>query len=248
MSSGQAGLSTTTALDAPHTTGSDVDTKQHVRKQIIALALKHQKPGAGTSAPVLRERTARMRFPDLTRVLHSVQWAMIGAGATRLYMQERATQDLDVVIDVADADVARRLLSDASYRYQGELAIGGSSWLSSEGTPVDVLEMDEPWLSEALDEAKQNVDAQGLPVLPLRYLVLTKFQSGRVQDLADITRMLGQAGEDTLASVRELFGQVMPERQEDLESLIELGRLEMGAARCVTPATAPEPKDPTHDT
>ena len=83
-------------------------------------------------------------------------------------------------------------------------------------------------LAEALDEAEHNLDAQGLPVLPLRYLVLTKFQSGRVQDLADITRMLGQAGEDTLASVRDLFRRVLPEAQEDLESLIELGRLEVG--------------------
>ena len=55
-----------------------------------------------------------------------------------------------------------------------------------------------------------------------------KFQAGRVQDLADITRMLGQAGEETLASVRELFRRVLPEAHEDLESLIELGRLEMG--------------------
>ena len=88
--------------------------------------------------------------------------------------------------------------------------------------------MDEPWLAEALDEAERNLDAQGLPVLPLRYLVLTKWHAGRVQDLADITRMLGQADEDTLASVRALFRQVLPEAHEDLESLIELGRLEMG--------------------
>ena len=169
-----------------------------------------------------------MRFPDLTDVLRSVRWAMVGAGATRLYMPERATQDLDVVVDVADADAARRLLSEAGYRYQGELAIGGSSWLSGEGTPVDVLEMDEPWLSEALDEAEHNLDAQGLPVMPLRYLVLTKWHAGRVQDLADITRMLGQADDDTLASVRAFFREVQPEALEDLERLIELGRLEMG--------------------
>ena len=54
-----------------------------------------------------------MRFPDLSPVLHSVQWAMIGAGATRLYMPERATQDMDVIVDVADAKAARRLLSEA---------------------------------------------------------------------------------------------------------------------------------------
>ena len=99
---------------------------------------------------------------------------------------------------------------------------------SSEGTPVDVVEMAEPWLAGALTEARRNLDAQGLPVLPLHYLVLMKFQAGRVQDLADVTRMLGQAGEDLLDSVRELFGQLLPEEMDDLESLIELGRLAMG--------------------
>ena len=103
---------------------------------------------------------------------------MIGAEATRLYMPERATQDMDVIVDVADAKAARRLLSEAGYSYQAELAIGGSSWPSSEGTPVDVVEMDEPWLAEALDEAERNLDAQGLPVLPLRYLVLPKWHAG----------------------------------------------------------------------
>ena len=88
--------------------------------------------------------------------------------------------------------------------------------------------MAEPWLAQALTEAQGNLDAQGLPVLPFRYLVLMKFQSGRIQDLADVTRMLGQASEDMLDSVRELFGQLLPGEMEDMESLIALGRLEMG--------------------
>ncbi|MCH8185120.1 MAG: hypothetical protein IH862_03325 [Chloroflexi bacterium] len=143
-------------------------------------------------------------------------------------MPERATHGLDIVVRAEEAEAVRRALSEAGFEYQGELTIGGSSWLSSEGTPVDVVEMDEPWLAEALDEAEHNLDAQGLPVLPLRHLVLMKFQAGRVQDLADVTRMLGQAGEDLLDSVRELFGQLLPEEMDDLESLIALGRLEMG--------------------
>ena len=78
-----------------------------------------------------------------------------------------------------------------------------------------------------LKEAQSNRDTQGLPVLPMPYLVLMKFQAGRVQDLADVTRMLGQASDDALASVRSLFAQWLPDGRDDLESLIELGRLEM---------------------
>ena len=40
--------------------------------------------------------------------------------------------------------------------------------------------------------------------------------------------MLGQASEDLLDSVRELFGQLLPEDMDNLESLITLGQLETG--------------------
>lgn len=84
--------------------------------------------------------------------------------------------------------------------------------------------MEEPWLPDALLEAQDNRNPQGLLVLPLAYLVLMKFEAGRVQDLAYITRMLGQAGEQELNDVRQLFARYS---QEDLESLILLGRMEM---------------------
>ena len=64
-------------------------------------------------------------------------------------------------------------------------------------------------------------------MLPLPYLVLMKFQAGRVQDVADITRMLGQTRAETLAAVRRLFTALLPEEMADLESLIALGQLEM---------------------
>ena len=56
-----------------------------------------------------------------------------------------------------------------------------------------------------------------------------KFQAGRVQDLADSTRMLAQADEHHLAVVRQLFATLLPEDVADLESLIALGQLEMPA-------------------
>jgi len=54
-----------------------------------------------------------------------------------------------------------------------------------------------------------------------------KFQAGRVQDLADVTRMLGQANDERLAFVRALFEQLLSEEIEDLDILIRLGQLEM---------------------
>lgn len=168
-----------------------------------------------------------MRVPNLTPVLGPIPWAVVGAVATRLYMPERATRDLDIAVRSEDAPEVRRRLAGAGFEYQGELSIGGSSWLSAEGIPMDVLEMSQPWLAQALSETERNRDAQGLPVLSLPYLVLMKFQAGRVQDLADVTRMLGQASDEAVDAVRDLFAQYSPADLDDLESLVLLGRMEM---------------------
>ena len=178
-----------------------------------------------------------MRWPDLTPVLHPLLWATVGAAATRLYMPERMTQDLDIIVQTTDAAAVRQKLTAAGFRYSGELTIAGSSWTAPDGATIDVLEGAEPWWAQAIVAAQHNRDAQGLPVLPLSYLVLMKFQAGRVQDLADITRMLGQAREEELAAVRQLFASLLPDDMADLESLIALGQLERQTSR---PPTSPQ--------
>ena len=197
------------------------------RRIFLSLARKRQKPGTGSSQEFLSQRTAHFRWPDLHALLAPVQWATIGAVATRHYMPERVTHVLDIVVAAADAPAVRERLAEAGYQFRGALRIGRFSWLMPEGIPLDVLEGREQWCPEAIREAQTNRDAQGLPILPLPYLVLIKFQSGRVQDLADIARMLGQADEATLARTREPFANKTVADREDLESLIALGRREM---------------------
>jgi len=121
----------------------------------------------------------------------------------------------------------RRRLAAAGLTYQGELSMGGTSWTLPDGMPLDVVELDEPWASEALKQAQTNRDAQSLPVLPLPYLVLMKFRAGRAQEVADVTHMLGQADETTLADVRGLFARHLPGDLDDLTSLIRLGQMEL---------------------
>lgn len=168
-----------------------------------------------------------MRWPDLSEALGSIPWAVIGAVATRMYMPERATGDLDVAVLVEDAPQVYRRLGKLGWRRTGELTIGGTHWLSLSGQEVDIVEFSQPWAAEALEAAQDNRDAQGLPVVPLPYLVLTKLLSGRVQDLADLSRMLGQASEEQLAAVWVAIKQHAPDDAEDLEALIELGRREL---------------------
>lgn len=201
--------------------------KVRMRKTMIRLARKRQKPGSGSGQAFLRERTTLIRYPDLSQPLQNIDWAVVGAAATRLYMPERFTQDMDVLVLTADAQRARRQLQAAGFQFVGELTIGGSQWRSPDGFAVDLLECGAEWCVGALQEAAHNRDAQGLPILPLAYLVLMKYQASRAQDIADITRMLGQANEAALDAVRAVFDRYLPNEKEDLESLIVLGQLEM---------------------
>lgn len=201
---------------------------KEVRRLIIQLARKRQRPGAGSGVEFLRRRTAMVRWPDVGQILGDIRWATVGGVATRHYMPERATVDLDILITAEDAPAARERLTQAGYQHLQERAVGGSTWRSPEGVQIDVLELNEPWIAQALIEAEQNRDLQGLPILPLPYFVLMKFRSGRAQDVADLTRMLGQAAEDRLNEVRRVVAAFEPEAVDDLESLISLGRMESG--------------------
>lgn len=125
-----------------------------------------------------------------------------------------------------DASKARARLAEAGLRHEGELSIGGSTWRTPEGVRIDVIEGREGWWPDALSEADANRDEEGAPVLPLHYLVLMKLLASRVQDVADVTRMLGLAPDEVLVRVREAVRSHAPEISDDLESLIELGRLE----------------------
>lgn len=201
--------------------------RAQIRRTIIDMALRRQRPGSGSAPSFQQKRTAQMRWPDLSPVLTSVAWAVVGAAATRLYMPERATQDLAVAIAVHDRERAYADLQKARFQRVGKLSIGGSSWRTPEGEIVDVIEGAEEWWPQALAAAQNNRDAQGLPVLPLPFLVLMKFQASRARDLGDITQMLGLADEDALDAVRQLFSRYAPKDQADLESLILLGKMEM---------------------
>jgi hypothetical protein len=205
------------------------DVRMLTRRTLIDMAQRRQRRGSGSAREFLLERTTMFQWPDLTPVLSPVSWAVVGAAATRLYMPERLTRDLDIVVGIQDIEVAYDRLSEAGYLQTGTLSIGGTRWQSAGGVSVDVIEGRAPWWPAALQEAQSNRDEQGLPVLPLPYLVLMKFHASRTIDLGDIARMLGLADEVALAQVRHVFRQYAPSDLDDLESLITLGKLEMAS-------------------
>ena len=68
-----------------------------------------------------------MQWPDLSKVLDPLPWAVAGAVATRAYMPERVTLDLDVVVLAKDASEIGSRLSEAGYKLDAPRAVGGSS-------------------------------------------------------------------------------------------------------------------------
>lgn len=89
---------------------------------------------------------------------------------------------------------------------------------------MDVIESNQPWAIQAIQN--HNLSPDNLPIIPLPYLVVMKIQASRTQDLADISRMLGGADEITLDRVRTAIRNYCNDAVEDLESLIQIGKLE----------------------
>ena len=194
------------------------------RRFMIDFCRRRIRPGAGSGSEFLQRRTAMNPWPDLRPILEGIPWAIVGGVATRAYMPERATKDLDILAHQRDGDEVRKRLEAAGYRYVSSLAVPGFMVQSPEGVEVDVLLGDYPWLDEVLAQPQQ--DPAGYPVLSLSYLILMKMVSSRVQDTADVSRMLGLASEEELERVRAVAARYAPKEVEDLESLIYLGQME----------------------
>lgn len=163
-------------------------------------------------------------WPDLRPILQGIDWVLIGGVATRAYMSERMTKDMDVLVHQRDGDEVINRLQQAGYRKVSRLAVPGFLMRSPDGVEVDVLFGKYPWLKEALTHP--TTDPAGYPVIGLPYLALMKLIAERAQDWADVSRMLGWASDADLDNVRAIVARYAPEDSEDLESLIFIGKKE----------------------
>lgn len=194
------------------------------RKTYLSMAERRVQPGSGSAPFEVRERASAFVPPQVRRLLSDIPFAIVGGLATRRYMPERMTLDIDVLVCPADLPRAEQALRNAGCRKRGPLAIGGSTWVTPDGQELDLIALETRWTQEAVASAIPAPDGQSYIDLP--YLVLMKLISSRVQDLGDISRMLGAADAPTLDRAREVVDRYRPYDREDLESMIRLGRLE----------------------
>ncbi len=163
-------------------------------------------------------------WPDLRPILKGIQWALIGGVATRAYMAERLTKDMDIIVHERDGEVTVKKLQQAGYHIVSQLTVPGYLMLAPDGTELDVLFGKYRWLKDALAHPKE--DPAGYPVVAMPYLIILKLAAQRPQDWADVSRMLGWASDEDLDEVRAAVKKYSPEDVEDLESLIYLGKKE----------------------
>jgi len=199
------------------------------RKRYLWMASRHARRGSGSGSAVLRERSEVYGSPNLDFLKARVDFVVVGGLATRLYMPERMTLDTDILVLAMDVPAAEQALEGAGGAKEGALAIGGSTWRMPEGRTLDLITLDAPWTEDAVRNPVEGED--DLPYIALPYLVLMKLASGRLQDLADIGRMLGAAGDETIEGVRKVVSQYRPEDVDDLESIVRLGKLEYGQSQ-----------------
>jgi hypothetical protein len=202
----------------------DQGTARERRRCLIEMTLRRARPGTGSSMEFYRRRDWSALGVDLSSI--KTPFAIVGAIATRLYMPERATHDIDLFVHADDRHALAGELVEHGFSKHGELSIGGSTWIGADGQQLYIIESNDLWARDAIVSASRAPD--GSPVIGLPYLLLLKLRASRFQDTADVSKMLGLASEETLDQVREVIATYQPEDREDLESLITLGKIEFG--------------------
>src|SRR6266545_5113310 len=131
-------------------------TPRQKRRFMIDMVKRRVRPGTGSGVDFMRRRTAMNPWPDLRPILRGIDWAIVGGVATRAYMPERMTKDMDILVHRDDGNAVIARLEQAGYQTVSPLAVPGYLLLSPEGVEVDVLFGDDPWLKNALVRATRD--------------------------------------------------------------------------------------------
>ena len=167
-------------------------------------------------------------------MLQGIPYAVVGGVATRMYMPERTTADIDLLVEPEDFERAIEQLVGPGQVIKPQVLAFTDTRLGLIGQrvvlgrPVDVLSSDQPWVHEAM--ASVRMENETLPIIDLPFLIALKLDASRSVDQGDLSRMLGFASQQDLDRVRAVVHRLLPTDVDDLEQYILLGKHEVGEA------------------
>jgi hypothetical protein len=185
--------------------------------------LRFQNALAHREGPELEE-TYRRVIDVLARV--GAKWTVVGAHAVNLYVEPRATVDIDLVVDARRMKPILQGLEDEFGALQ-TIDIGAAVRLPS--LSVDLIRGDNhPLFRAALDDAQE---LQGVRVPAVELLLVLKFLAAtspwrdvadRKQDTADLIRLYRAAGADLdRAAALRYASLVYPRAEIELEAILD---------------------------
>jgi hypothetical protein len=207
--------------------------EQKAARRAFFLSRVKRGPAAGSDYRALMNAERGPLPMELSSILSGLSYVIVGGVATRMYQPERFTKDVDVLVEATGLPVLRERLHGAGGTRTGPLALPdsllgleGEVWLLPDVGEIDALWSAQSWVHKAVRSAVR--DAQGLSIVGLPHLIAMKLDASRSVDQGDLSRMLGFADATTLDAVRLVVAELLPNVRQDLESYIEIGRLEIG--------------------
>ncbi|MDB5070075.1 MAG: hypothetical protein JWM87_1186 [Candidatus Eremiobacteraeota bacterium] len=161
-------------------------------------------------------------------------YAVIGGVATRMYMPERTTAGIDLLVEPENIDRAIAQLVGSGHELKPQplafmdTRLGLIGQRLALGRPVDVLSSHQSWVYDAMASVRWENDT--LPIVDLPYLIALKLDASRSVDQGDLSRMLGFASAHDLDRVRAVVSRLLPADADDLEQYMLLGKHEVGEA------------------
>lgn len=215
----------------------DFSTAANRRRFFLERGARRRTHGTGAGAAL--EFLMQLRREELNvspeELFGDIPFCVVGGVATRAYMPERATKDIDFLVNADDFPMAEErlrrvgyasLTDDAdAYFKDSMLGLFGKRWRKGD-TGIDLISSKQPWVHDAL--MIDCRDQIGVRVIALPFLVLLKMDAARGVDQGDLERMLGRLHADEIEAVIATVTRYLtdPQAADDIRQYAALGRLE----------------------
>jgi len=152
-----------------------------------------------------------IKFESLFSALNKakVRYLVVGGIAVNLYGIERATADIDLVVDLEEDNINRFITVMKELNFKPKIPVRledfikkeiRESWIREKGmtvfslfdpkNPFFLLDIfvETPFNFDIVYEAREEIHAEKtiIPVVPIKHLIEMKEKVGRPQDIADV--------------------------------------------------------------